>query len=102
MGQVSGLALRGVSLPELQSSGTSQEERAHTQAVAAAVRVINESGIAGPDRQVTYSTDSATRALVIKVVDKQSREVLVQWPSEYALNIAQQYQKEHPKNESLL
>ena len=102
MGQVSGTAFRGVSLPELQSGGLSQEDRARTQAVVSAVRVINESGIAGPDRQVTYSTDSATRELVIKVVDKQSREVLVQWPSEYALNIAQQYQKEQSRNEPLL
>ena len=102
MGQVTVSGFRGVPLPELQSGGTSQENRARTQAVVAAVRLINESGLAGPERQVTYSTDSATRELIIKVVDKQSREVLVQWPSEYALHIAQEYQKEQSKNEPLL
>jgi uncharacterized FlaG/YvyC family protein len=61
-----------------------------------AVKVINEAGAVGPDREVTYTTDSATKALVIQVVDKQSKHVLVQWPSNYALEMAQQFQKEHP------
>jgi len=95
MGQVAGTALSNISLPESQPS-VATERRARTQAVAAAVRTINESGIVGPDRQVTFSTDSATRELVVRVVDKQSKDVLVQWPSEYALNLAQEYRKEHP------
>ncbi|HVW10512.1 MAG TPA: flagellar protein FlaG [Bryobacteraceae bacterium] len=88
MGQVSGTPLWNIPLPETQSPS-------HTQAIAAAVRTINESGIVGPDRQVTFSTDSASRELVIRVVDKQSRDVLVQWPSDYALNLAAQVRKEN-------
>jgi uncharacterized FlaG/YvyC family protein len=95
MGQVAGAALSNISLPEAQPSVAAQN-RARTQAVAAAVRTINESGIVGPDRQVTFSTDVASRELVVRVVDKQSKDVLVQWPSEYALNLAQEYRKEHP------
>lgn len=95
MGQVSGAALWNIPPQETQTS-SAPADRARTQAVAAAVRTINESGIVGPDRQVTFSTDSATRELVIRVVDKQSKDVLVQWPSEYALNLARQFQKEHP------
>jgi uncharacterized FlaG/YvyC family protein len=95
MGQVSGAALWNIPLPEAQPA-VAAENRARTQAVAAAVRTINESGIVGPDRQVTFSTDAATRELVVRVVDKQSKDVLVQWPSEYALNLAQEYRKEHP------
>jgi uncharacterized FlaG/YvyC family protein len=95
MGQVSGAALWNIPLPEAQPA-VAAESRARTQAVAAAVRTLNESGIAGPGRQVTFSTDAATRELVVRVVDKQSKDVLVQWPSEYALNLAQEYRKEHP------
>jgi uncharacterized FlaG/YvyC family protein len=95
MGQVSGAALWNIPLPEAQPA-VAAENRARTQAVAAAVRTINESGIVGPDRLVTFSTDAATRELVVRVVDKQSKDVLVQWPSEYALNLAQEYRKEHP------
>ena len=94
MGQVSGAALWNILLPEAQPA-VAAASRARTQAVAAAVRTINEAGIVGPDRQVTFSTDSATRELVVRVVDKQSKDVLVQWPSEYALNLAQEYRKEH-------
>jgi uncharacterized FlaG/YvyC family protein len=95
MGQVSAFALSNIQLPETQPSVAAQD-RARMQAVAAAVRTINESGIVGPDRQVTFSTDAASRELVVRVVDKQSKDVLVQWPSEYALNLAQEYRKEHP------
>jgi uncharacterized FlaG/YvyC family protein len=101
MGQVSGAALWNIPLPETQTR-SAPETRARTQAVAAAVRTINESGIVGPDRQVTFSTDAATRELVVRVVDKQSKDVLVQWPSDYALNLAQEFRKEHPANEPVL
>jgi len=103
MGQVSVTALRSVSPPESKPAlTTTPEARARTQAVVSAVQVLNQSGIAGAGREVTYSTDSATKHLVIQVIDKQSKQVIVQWPSDYALEMAQDYQKEHPTNESLL
>ena len=103
MGQVSVVALRSFSPPESQAAFTTTPEvRARTQALVSAVQVLNQSGIAGTGKEVTYSTDSATKQLVIQVVDKQSKQVLVQWPSEYALEMAQDYLKEHPTNESLL
>ena len=103
MGQVSLTAFHAVALPAAaQNTATTTEARARTQALVSAVPVLNQSGIAGPGREVTYSKDSATKQLVIQVVDKASKEVLVQWPSEYALQMAQEFQKEHPDNESLL
>jgi uncharacterized FlaG/YvyC family protein len=96
MGQVSATGLRTQSLPEPQNGAAAQVVRARTQALVSAVNVINQSGIVGNDREVTYSTDSATKDLVIKVVDKQSKEVIVQWPSDYALQLALDYQKEYP------
>jgi len=103
MGQVSVTALRSFSPPESQAAlTTTPEARARTQALVSAVGVLNQSGIAGAGREVTYSTDSATKQLVIQIVDKQSKQVIVQWPSDYAIEMAQDYQKEHPTNESLL
>ena len=96
MGQVSVAASRAVVLPEPQNNTPAAGERARTQALVSAVNVINQAGAVGPDREVTYSTDSATRALVISVVDKQSKQVIVQRPSDYALQMAQQFQKEFP------
>lgn len=102
MGQVSVAALRAIPLPESSAPGIAKnDQRVRTQAIASAVQVINQSGLVGADREVTYSTDNATKQLVIQVVDKQSGQVLVQWPSDYALQMAEQFQKEHPTNESL-
>ena len=96
MGHVTVTALRAVTIPELQVNSSAQADRAHTQAITSAVHVLNQADAAGAGREVTYSTDSATKELVIQVVDKQSRDVIVQWPSEYALQMAQEFQKEHP------
>jgi uncharacterized FlaG/YvyC family protein len=96
MGQVTAAALRPSFVPETQTRTVTPEARAQTLAIVSAVQTINKAGIAGTNREVTYSTDSATRQLVISVVDRQSKEVIVQWPSAYALEMAQDYQKEHP------
>jgi uncharacterized FlaG/YvyC family protein len=96
MGQVSVAALRAIPLPEPQNNTPTAGQRAQTQALVSAVNVINQAGAVGPDREVTYSTDAATKLLVIQVVDKQSKQVLVQWPSDYALQMAQEFRKEHP------
>jgi uncharacterized FlaG/YvyC family protein len=96
MGQISATTLRAAPLPELHSNAAAQADRAKAKAIASAVKVLNEAGAAGADREVTYSTDAATKTLVIQVVDKRSGEVVVQWPSEYGLQMAQQFQKEHP------
>jgi uncharacterized FlaG/YvyC family protein len=101
MGQVSVTALRAIPLPESQTSLATPQVRARTQALVSAVQVLNQSGIAGIGREVTYSTDSTTKQLVVKVVDKESKEVVAQWPSDYALQMAQDYQKELQTNESL-
>lgn len=103
MGQLSVTALRNVSPPESQAASTpTPEARARTQALVSAVQVLNQSGIAGADREVTYSKSSATKQLVIQVVDKQSKQVILQWPSDYAIEMAQDYLKEHPASEDLV
>jgi len=71
------------------STPVSPSVRAHVSAVAGAVRTLNESGIAGTGREVTFSLDPTTRIPVVKVVDKDTQEVITQWPSDYALRLAQ-------------
>lgn len=90
MGQVSVTALRAVALPETQNTVTAQE-RLRMQAIVSAVQVVNQAGLAGDNREVAYSMDSATRQMVIRVVDTQSREVIAQWPSDVVLRLAEHY-----------
>ena len=71
------------------STPVSPSVRAHISAVAGAVRTLNESGIAGTGREVTFSLDPNTRIPVVKVVDTATQEVITQWPSDYALRLAE-------------
>jgi uncharacterized FlaG/YvyC family protein len=71
------------------SNGVSSSERAFNNSVSTAVRTLNESGVAGQDREVTFSLDRATRRPVVQVVDINTKEVIDQWPPEYALRLAQ-------------
>ena len=96
MGQVAVTGLPADTIPETQIADV-RPQRTQRQELASAIQVINNSGVIPPDRQVTFSTDTATRTLVVHVVDRQSGKVVVQWPSEYALQMAQDYRKEHTK-----
>jgi uncharacterized FlaG/YvyC family protein len=102
MVQIPVTALRPFTQPESQNTTAAHDARVRNQALASAVQTLNQSGFVGADRQITYSTDSSTKRLIVTVVDKQSGSVVVQWPSEYAIQMAQEYLKEHPTNEPLL
>jgi flagellar protein FlaG len=65
-----------------------KEERALNRSVSAAVQTLNNAGYAGGGREVTFSVDQATRRPVVKVVEISTKEVLLQWPAEYALELA--------------
>jgi uncharacterized FlaG/YvyC family protein len=64
------------------------DERAFRHAVLAAVRDLNQAGYAGEGREVTYSIDPGSRKPVVRVVESETKEVITQWPAEYALAIA--------------
>ncbi len=71
------------------STSVTPSERAFTSSVSAAVRTLNESGVVGEGREVTFSLDRATKRPIVQVVDTSTKEVINQWPPEYALRLAQ-------------
>src|SRR5580693_1983253 len=71
------------------STSVTPATRALNSAVSGAVRTLNESGIAGQGREVTFSLDPGTHIPVVKVVDTNTQEVITQWPSDYALRLAE-------------
>jgi uncharacterized FlaG/YvyC family protein len=79
-----GAVLSPVSVPSVSPS-----ERTFNSAVSGAVKTLNESGVVGDGREVTFSLDRATRLPVVKVVDTSTQEVISQWPPEYALRLAE-------------
>ena len=81
-------ALRAAELPAADSPA-----RTLRQSVAAAVRVLNDVGHAGTGSEVTFSVDPGSHRPVVKVVVSETRQVLQQWPSEYALQLAADYER---------
>jgi flagellar protein FlaG len=53
-----------------------------------AVAMINRSELLGQDRELTFQMDRETGRPVIRVVNRQTREIVQQIPPEYVLNVA--------------
>ena len=58
-----------------------------------AVKTVNESNALGDSSsELTFSVDRATRRTVIRVINRQTQDVLLQIPDEYVLQLAEQAQ----------
>ncbi|HWE49144.1 MAG TPA: flagellar protein FlaG [Bryobacteraceae bacterium] len=71
----------------------SADDRAFNLSVATAVRQLNESGYAGDGHEVTLSIDPDSRQPVVKVIDSDTKDVITQLPSRYALALAADFEK---------
>jgi uncharacterized FlaG/YvyC family protein len=58
------------------------------QAVIQAVKAVNAAGLFGQDNEVTFVLDRASHHPVVRVVDKSTREVVAQIPSQAVLQLA--------------
>jgi flagellar protein FlaG len=67
-----------------------QEARTETRQVAAAVQALNQSEYAGPTREITILLDPKTHRPMVRIVDKETGEVVQQIPSEFVLRMAQE------------
>ena len=64
----------------------SQDRRTLIQAVKA----INASEMFGQENELTFSMDRAANRMVARIVNKNTREVLIQIPDEYVLRLAEE------------
>ena len=55
-----------------------------------AVRAVNAAELFGQNNELTFIVDRATRRAVVRIVDKQTHEVVDQIPSEYVLRMAEE------------
>jgi flagellar protein FlaG len=72
------------------------EQRAERHQLVRAVKKVNETVFAADGREVVYSFDREAKRPVIRLVDKQTQEVIRQIPAEYLLRLAEEYQRESP------
>jgi len=68
---------------------------AERQRMAQAIRAVNQANIFGENRELTFSLDRATQQMVIRVIDRDTRETVMQLPPEYVLRLAADQAKKH-------
>jgi flagellar protein FlaG len=56
--------------------------------LARAVASLNADGLFGESNELTFSRDSGTDRVVIKIVNRNTKEVVQQLPPEYVLRLA--------------
>ncbi len=64
-------------------------EAAERRELVKAVRAINENRLLGEDREVTFGLDRESRRTVLRIINKETQEVIRQIPSEEALHLAE-------------
>jgi flagellar protein FlaG len=67
----------------------SQATFAENRDLIQAVRAINETEFLGSDNELSFARDQETGRPVIRIVDRTTKEVIRQVPSEYILRVAQ-------------
>ncbi len=66
------------------------QQRAERVALVHAVKVVNDAQSFGPTSEVTFSLDRATNKPIMRIVDRETQEVIAQLPPEYLLRMAAQ------------
>lgn len=64
------------------------EKSAENRDVVQAVKAVNGAELLGEDNELTFQRDPDTRRMVIRVVNRKTREVVSQVPAEYVLRLA--------------
>lgn len=61
------------------------------RALIQAVRAVNSAELFGQDKELTFVMDRQTRKAVVRIVNRDTREVIRQIPAEYVLRMAEEY-----------
>jgi len=64
-------------------------QRAEQQQLIQAVEAVNQAQLLGQNSELTISIDRHTRRPVMKLMDKETQEVIRQVPAEYLLRLAE-------------
>ncbi len=64
-------------------------ERAEQSRLIQAVKTVNQSGVFGSSDELTFGSDASTGRPVIRLVNKETKEVVRQIPAEYLLRLSE-------------
>jgi len=68
----------------------SPEQRAEQQLLVRAVESVNDAKLFGQSNELTFTFDRHTKRPVMRIVNKETQEVVRQLPPEYVLRLAEE------------
>jgi flagellar protein FlaG len=71
----------------------SPQQRVEQNQLVQAVKSVNEAELLGQGRELTFAMDRQTKKPVLKIVDKETKEVIRQIPPEYVLRLADELER---------
>jgi len=60
------------------------------RALIQAVKAVNSTALFGEDHELSFILDRNTRQVIVRVINRDTREVLRQIPAEYVLRLAEE------------
>jgi uncharacterized FlaG/YvyC family protein len=65
------------------------DKTAQHREVVQAVKAVNAAEMFGPENELRFQRDAQTKRMVVKIVNRNTREVVSQVPAEYVLRLAE-------------
>jgi uncharacterized FlaG/YvyC family protein len=75
--------------PSAAAVSVPSEIASQNREVVQAVKAVNGSEMFGQDEELDFQMDSATKRLVVQVINRNTKEVISQVPAEYVLRMAE-------------
>jgi flagellar protein FlaG len=75
-------------IASLASVATAPEQATQEREVVQAVKALNGTEMFGENNQLEFQRDPASRRMVIRVINRKTKEVVSQVPPEYVLRLA--------------
>jgi uncharacterized FlaG/YvyC family protein len=77
-------------IPATAPAPAAPEHVAENRDIVQAVKAVNAASSFGDDNEVSFMLDRNTKLPVIRIVNKETKEVVEQIPAEYLLQLAQE------------
>jgi flagellar protein FlaG len=65
------------------------DQAAENREVIRAVKALNATEMFGEENELTFQRDQTTQRMVVRIVDRNTKEVISQIPPEYVLRLAE-------------
>ena len=88
------VASTALSAADLTAQTAAPEKAADRMKLAQAVKTVNDSRTFGDNQELTFVLDRTTRRTLVRLIDRQTQEVVMQIPPEYVLRLAEEMKQD--------